>query len=67
MLAAEKALRKSTCKYPWSPALRNAGILHVYWMLRLYDALNSTNHSSRSMRRLERQIQQHDKSVCRPF
>ena len=59
MQSAEKALRKPLCKYKWSPALRNAGLIRQYWKLRLQDAVASTNHESR-ITRLESQIIQHD-------
>ena len=66
MLNAEKSLQKPPSKSHWSPALRNAGIIRRYWKLRLHDANQSTNHSSRILR-LEDQIRQHDTSFRLPL
>lgn len=66
MQAAETSLRKQPRKSQWSPALRNAGIIRQYWKLRLFDANQPTNHSSRILR-LEEQIRQHDPSFHLPF
>lgn len=65
MRAAENVLRKPIRKCPWSPALRNAGIVREYWKLRLRDCLQSTDHTARILR-LESQVQQYDPSFCLP-
>ena len=66
MQAAESSPRKPPRKSQWSPALRNAGIIRQYWKIRLHDANQATNHSSRILR-LEDQIRQHDPSFHLPF
>jgi hypothetical protein len=48
---AENSLKKPLRKCPWSPVLRNAGVVG--------ECLQSTDHTAR-MRRLESQVQQHD-------
>ena len=65
MSGAEKALKKPPQKYQWSPELRNAGILRQYWKLRLFDAVQSTDHTAR-MLRLEVQVQQNDSTFRLP-
>jgi hypothetical protein len=66
MKAAENSLRKPSCQYQWSPALRDAGIIRQYWKLHLKDALLSTDHSLRILR-LESQIVQHEPSFVFPY
>ena len=66
MRAGENALKKPTSKYPWSPSLRNAGLIRQYWKLRLSDVILSTDHTVR-ISRLESQITQHEPSFVFPF
>ena len=35
MLSTEKSLSRPPKKFQWSPALRNAAIIRLYWKLRL--------------------------------
>ncbi|KAI2501850.1 hypothetical protein MHU86_12615 [Fragilaria crotonensis] len=49
MQMSERSLQRTPQRHQWSPELRNAGLLRSYWRLRLQDAQQQTNHSSKSI------------------
>jgi hypothetical protein len=62
---AENILKKPQPQYPWSPKLRNAGVIKHYWRLRFREAKHGENHTI-SIDRLEAKIQRIDKSFHLP-
>jgi hypothetical protein len=50
MLAAEKSLSRPQKKYHWSPTLRNAAIIRLYWKLRLRESLHQCDYQSTFLR-----------------
>ena len=61
MQTSEKTPGKPPCKYSWSPALQNAGLIREYWKLRLRDITASTNHTSK-IKCLEDKLRHHDQA-----
>jgi hypothetical protein len=66
MFSAERSLRKPPCKYQWSPALRNAGLVRQYWKLRLKDAMTGSDHHPRILT-LAEQIRQYESEFKFPY
>ena len=59
MKYAEDLLARPKKPYQWSPQLRNAGLLYLYWHLRQREKLHSDNYLA-TFQRIEHQTQQHD-------
>ena len=58
MASGEKTLTRPPKKYAWSPVLRNAAIIRLYWKLRLREATQAHNYRATFLRWQQRiQIQ----------
>ena len=66
MLSAEKSLSRPPKKFQWSPVLRNAAIIRLYWKLRLREAQRQHNYQE-TFSRWKRQLQAHDKHFTFPM
>jgi hypothetical protein len=66
MTSSETALSRLPKKCQWSPVLRNAAIIRLYWKLRLREVLRQCDYHHTFLR-WQRQIQAQDKSFFLPM